>query len=144
MSVLARRHSRGLFPDLFDWFDPALSPLAAMRPAVAAQQFRIEDYLEGSTYVVRAELPGVDPDKDVDIALDEGILTIRAERREERSDKQGSEFHYGSLVRSVRLPAGTAEDEITATFDNGILTVKVPLKEEVHETARHIAIERGA
>ena len=66
--------------------------------------------MEGSTLVVRAEVPGIDPDQDVDVSVSEGMLHIRVERLEksEHKSKDGyrSEFRYGSFARSVALPAG--------------------------------------
>ncbi len=79
--------------------------------------------------MVRAELPGIDPAKDVDITVHNGRLTIKAERSEKKESKGRSEFSYGSFVRSVTLPAGADEDDITATYDKGILTVAVKVEE---------------
>ena len=80
--------------------------------------------------VIRAELPGVDPEKDVEITLRDGLLTIRGERRhEERTSENGiSRFESarGSFERSVVLPQGVKEDGITAAYENGILEVVVP------------------
>jgi HSP20 family protein len=80
--------------------------------------------------VVRAELPGIDPEKDVEITLQQGVLTIRGERRhEERTNGEGMyrfESATGSFSRSVALPEGVKEEEIQAHYENGILEVVVP------------------
>ena len=89
---------------------------------------RLEDELKEGRYEVRAELPGVDPAKDVDITVRDGVLTIKAERTEKESNGR-SEFSYGSFVRAVSLPQGADEDAITASYDKGILTVSVPVTE---------------
>ena len=81
--------------------------------------------MEDGHYVLRAELPGIDPDKDVDTTVRDGRLTIKAERTEKKETKGRSEFSYGSFARSVTLPAGADEDDIKATYDKGILTVSV-------------------
>lgn len=100
-----------------------------------AWPMRVEEFRDGEDLVVRAELPGVDPDADVEITLDAGMLTIAAERREESSEgeegKPGyrSEFRYGTFLRSLRLPEGAREEDITATYADGILTVRVPVGE---------------
>ncbi|MCQ4083884.1 Hsp20/alpha crystallin family protein [Streptomyces sp. RB6PN25] len=99
----------------------------------------VEEYQEDGTYVVRAELPGIDPAKDVEITFEHGVLTISAERTEEEKDKRRCEFHYGSFTRSIPLPDGIKEEDITAHYDKGILTVKAPLS-EVAPSARHIPI----
>lgn len=76
----------------------------------ALSPLRIEETVEGEQLVVRAELPGIDPDKDVEISVQERILHIRAERRQEtKEEAKGhyrSEFRYGSFARRIPLPEG--------------------------------------
>lgn len=103
----------------------------------------IEDYLEDDAYVVRAEIPGIDPDKDLTITLDEDVLTISGERREEQRDKNRSELHYGSFSRSVRLPRHARTDDVTATCADGMLEVRVPL-ETAGTGARSIPVQHAA
>lgn len=91
---------------------------------------RIEDYREDGNYVLRAELPGMDPDKDIEIHVLGNELSITAERSVEKHETTHSEFSYGKFARSVRLPAGAVPDEISATYEAGILEVKVPVKDE--------------
>jgi len=110
--------------------------------APGADGIRIEDYTEEGRYVVRAEPPGIDPDQDLDITVDEHVLRIHAERSEERKDKPHCEFRYGSFTRSVPLPVGAKEDEINANYDNGILTVTIPV-EEGAQTGRRMPVQRG-
>jgi len=138
MSVPARRQS--LLPDLSDWFD-SFPSLMGWRPMASLQAIRVEDFVEGDDYVVRAELPGIDPDNDVEITVQGGVLTIRAERKEETSDKNRSEFRYGSFVRSVRLPDGANEDTVRAAYKDGILTVRVALTQPSAD-AKKITISR--
>ena len=61
--------------------------------------FRVEDYLQEGNYVLRAELPGLDPEKDVEVSVEGGTLTIQAERHEEHKEPHHCEFRYGSLTR---------------------------------------------
>jgi HSP20 family protein len=91
---------------------------------------RIEDYLEDGKYVLRAELPGLDPEKDIQIHVQGNELSITAERTLETRDKVHSEFSYGKFARTVRLPVGALPDEISATYEAGILVVTVPTKPE--------------
>ncbi len=100
----------------------------------------IEDYLEDDTYVVRAEIPGIDPDKDLEITLDEDVLTIKGERKEEQRDRHHSELHYGSFSRSVRLPRHARTDDVKATCADGILEVRVAL-DSTPTTARSIPVQ---
>jgi HSP20 family protein len=79
---------------------------------------------------VHAELAGIDPDKDLEITIGSGYLTIRAERHDKTENKHRSEFHYGSFTRTVTLPASADADNVSATYEHGILTITVPLTEE--------------
>jgi HSP20 family molecular chaperone IbpA len=90
---------------------------------------RIEDFVEDGSYVLRAEIPGVDPAEDVEITVDEGVLTVRAERSEQTKEGKRTEFRYGTLMRRVSLPAGADVDAITARYGDGVLEVRVPLGE---------------
>jgi len=134
----ARRQGATRFPDLFDWL---YSPWGSIRPFGSGQPVRIEDYTEHGAYVVRAELPGLDPEKDVEVTVEGGVLTIHAERREEHEEAHRLEFRYGSLTRSVALPGGADPDKITGSYDRGILEVKVSVKEPRAQSLR-IAIEQ--
>lgn len=141
MPLPARRHTASArFPDFFDWID---SPWSALLPFSPGHTFRLEDSTEDGKYLVRAELPGVDPEKDVEVTVDSGILTIHTERRQETKEAHHSEFKYGSLTRSVTLPEGADPDKITAKYDKGILEVSVPVSEPVKPGGRRIAIEHS-
>jgi HSP20 family protein len=141
MTVPARRE-RPMFADLMDWFESEFSALPIMRPFTGGQLVRVEDFVDQGQYVVRAELPGMDPESDVDITVNDGVLTIKAERREEKKEGGRSEFRYGSFTRSVSLPAGADEENVAATYKDGILEVRTPLKEERKPEAKHIAIAK--
>ena len=138
MSEMERRETRGIFPDLFDWIE---SPLAMFRSG-GGQAMRVEDYMDDGVQVIRAELPGIDPDKDVDITVAGGVLRIHAERQEEKKEAHRSEFHYGSFTRSFTLPADTRVEDIKASYDKGILTVRVPVSEAVKAEAKRIPVEK--
>jgi HSP20 family protein len=88
---------------------------------------RIEDYRDNGTYVVRAELPGLDPEKDITITVEGSELSITAERTVDEHDKAHSEFFYGLFARTVRLPAGADAKKVTARYQAGILEVTVPV-----------------
>jgi HSP20 family protein len=126
MSMVLRREPRSVIPDLIDWFE---SPFMTLRPYLA-QAIRVEDYLEEDKYVLRADLAGLDPDKDIEVTVGAGYLTIKAERYDKAEGKQRSEFRYGTFSRMVSLPATADEDQVTAAYDKGILTVTVPLKDQ--------------
>lgn len=126
--------------DALDWPEP----WTALWPFPQGRAFRVEDYVEDGTYVVRAELPGLDPAKDIQVSLEGDMLTISAERREEHKESRRSEFRYGSFTRSVRLPATTKIEDVKARYDNGILEVSAPVPQPEEPQAKQIEIQRGA
>ena len=89
-----------------------------------APYVRIEDYMDDGTYVLRAEMPGIDPDKDVSLDIEGDVLTISGERHEEKKEKNRHEFHYGAFTRSIPLPRNVNTDEIRATYVDGVLEVR--------------------
>ncbi|KAB1990297.1 Hsp20/alpha crystallin family protein [Streptomyces triticiradicis] len=127
------------FPDLFGWMETGL-PVTHAIPGL--HNIRIEEHLADGVYVLKAELPGIDPAKDVEITVTEGVLTLRSERGEETTEKHRTEFRYGSFARSVRLPAGAKGDEATTEYRNGVLTIKIPVPETKTGT-RTIPVRHG-
>jgi HSP20 family molecular chaperone IbpA len=91
--------------------------------------FRLEETIRDDRYVIRAELPGLDPEKDIEVSVDGRILTIRAERRQQDTGPHHSEFRYGSLARAIRLPNRVEPAEVTARYDKGVLEISVPVQE---------------
>jgi HSP20 family protein len=110
------------------------------------RDIKVEEFVDGEQLVVKAEIPGVDPDRDIDVSIDNGVLTIAAERRESNREKfdKGfhSEFRYGSFVRQVRLPAGTSPEVVSATYTDGVLEIRMP-KPSAEAASRRIQIQRG-
>ena len=98
--------------------------------------------------VVRAELPGIDPERDVEITLQDSVLTLRGERRyEDHGSGNGSvhryESAYGTFQRSVLLPKGVTEKDINATYEKGILEIVVPGAVELSQ-GRRIPVQVGS
>ena len=114
-----------MFPDLADWLE---SPWTGPPPFLMGQVFRLEEAIRDDRYVIRAELPGLDPEKDIEVTVDGRILTIRAERRQQDKGPYRSEFRYGSLARAVRLPTRVDPADVTARYDKGVLEVSVPVR----------------
>lgn len=117
--LLTRR--RGLF-DLADlsWF-PFLEPV-----------MRIEQYQEEDRFVVRAEIPGVDPANDVTVITEDGLLRIVAVRLGQTKDDSHTEFRYGTFHRTVPLPPGTKEETINASYNDGILEITMKIGQPAH------------
>lgn len=83
---------------------------------------------------IMTELPGIDPDEDVEITIEDDILTIQGEKTEERETKEDDRYlherRYGSFMRRIPLPDGVSPDKVSAAYDKGVLTVRVTLPEE--------------
>jgi HSP20 family protein len=124
-------------PGPVDWFE---EPFLTLRPYLA-QAIRIEDFIEDDHYMVRADLAGIDPEKDVEVTVGAGYLTIRAERHDKTDGKHRTEFRYGSFSRSLLLPGNANPDDVKATYDHGILTVSVGLKVEKKEEVKKIEVK---
>jgi HSP20 family protein len=91
---------------------------------------RVEEFRDGHEFVIRSELPGIDPERDVELTINDGVLriTARREERDEQREKDSfrSEFRYGTFVRSIVLPRGVDEDDIKASYKDGILEIRIP------------------
>jgi HSP20 family protein len=133
------------FDSLWDW--GAFGFPRRTLSTLEGSPMRIEEAVEANNLIVRAELPGVDPEKDVQITVDDGMLTIKAERRtQEKKEQNGgyrSEFHYGRFVRRVRVPKDADLDSLSASYKDGVLEVHLPLKGEPASTARTIPVTRS-
>ncbi|MHC6592537.1 Hsp20/alpha crystallin family protein [Arthrobacter sp. C152] len=138
--------------DLMKWFDTRRSPMDLIERLfegeTGSSAIRVEEMVEGNTLVVRAELPGIDPEKDVDVTVADGVLSIKAERQEkkEQKDKNSyrSEFRYGSFMRRIQLPTGVQQDDVSASYKDGVLEVRAPMPDQGQVAASSkIPITRG-
>jgi HSP20 family molecular chaperone IbpA len=133
-----QKQPHSLFPEFSDFF-AGFPSFAGIRPMFDTRLMRLEDEMKDGRYEVRAEIPGIDPAKDVDITVRDGQLTIKAERSEKKEFEGRSEFSYGSFIRTVSLPSGADEDDIKATYDNGILAVSVGISKTA-PAEKHIQV----
>jgi HSP20 family protein len=94
---------------------------------------------------VTAEVPGLE-ENDIEVLLDDGVLTLRGEKKSETEDKdrQFSERYYGRFERRLALGREVDEDKVAATFKNGVLTVTLPKTEKAQANAKRIAINSGS
>ncbi len=97
-------------------------------------------------YEITAELPGM-AEKDVELKLANGVLTIKGEKHEEKEEKKKgyhvSERRYGAFERSFRLPDGVDADKIEASFKNGLLKVALPKTPEAQKPEKKIEVKAG-
>ncbi|MGH3332536.1 MAG: Hsp20/alpha crystallin family protein [Nocardioidaceae bacterium] len=139
MATVAKRTSTPM-ADMLEWLETN-SPFS-LRGMGLAPYVRVEDYVEGDMFVLRAELPGIDPDKDVELQIEHDMLTISGERHEEIKDKNHREFHYGSFRRTVPVPPGTKAEDVKASYSDGVLEVRVPTTTE-EPAATRIPVQRA-
>jgi HSP20 family protein len=109
---------------------------------------RVDEFQDNGTWVIRAELAGIDPDKDVEITVSNGVVHIHAERREEekteKKDFYRRELRYGSFSRALTLPEGCSEGDVTASYKDGILEVRVPTpKTSTTEEAKKVTVDKS-
>lgn len=133
------REMNRMFDDFFRDFD--------MRPSVMAAWNdnwpRVDLSETDKQVMVTAELPGLE-EKDVEVMLEDGMLTIRGEKRSETADKdrQFSERYYGRFERRIPIDAEVHADEVQGSFKNGVLTVTLPKNPEARPKAKRIAINQ--
>ena len=95
--------------------------------------------------IVRAAVPGVRPE-DLDVAIENNVLTIRGESRDEHESNDEKtkvyrrEVSFGSFARSIRLPERLKLDDVDAEFKNGFVTITIPKAEEPKPEAKRISV----
>ena len=133
------REMNRLFDDVFRGF----GPLGRIGNPLMEGQFawpRLELSETDKSVTVTAELPGLS-EKDVEVEITNGVLSIRGEKKADRSDdsKFVSECYYGSFERQISLE-GVEEDKAQADFKNGVLIVTLPKSEQSNRNIKRIAI----
>jgi HSP20 family protein len=103
------------------------------------------DIAEGEkAYEITAELPGMD-EKNIEVKIANGTLTIKGEKQEEKEEKKKDfylhERHFGSFERGFTMPDGVDPDKIEASFKKGVLTVTLPKKPEAQKPAKKIEVK---
>jgi HSP20 family protein len=97
-------------------------------------------FARGDDLVVRVELPGIDPDKDVQISVQDGVLCVSGERRHDAAIEQAGYYRreaaYGAFERGIPLPEGARVEDITASYDNGVLEVVIPKAAQAPQPTR--------
>jgi HSP20 family protein len=130
---------------LFDDFDrPFRRSLFDVQPLSWSGTPAVDVVEKNNAYEIVAELPGLD-EKNVEVKLSDGGLTITAKKEEEKEEKKKDyhiqERHFGSFERSFRLPEGIDVDRIDATFKKGLLRVTLPKKAEAQESSKKIEVK---
>jgi HSP20 family protein len=123
-----------LFFDPFRDFTPSAQSLATRPLAVNGRRpwMPMDAYRTGDQVVLRLDLPGIDP-ASLDVTVDQGTLTIKAERHSDTGEGNQvlvSERPQGAFTRRLRLSDALDGDRAEAHYDNGVLTVTVPVAEQ--------------
>ena len=118
-------------------------------PETMDDVLRVDEFREDGTEVIRAEIGGIDPEKDVEISVSDGVLHVEAHRREEEK-KEGKDFYrrelrYGSFTRELPLPEGATESDVKASYKDGILEIRVPVPtpEAARSETKTIPVTKG-
>jgi len=141
---------RAEMDSLFDSFMSGLPAFPGMSGTSGGPGFALSPQVDvretEKEIVVEAELPGID-EKDVSLSLQDGILTIRGEKKythdQEKENYRMMERRYGSFQRSLRLPDTVDEDKVEASFDKGVLKISLPKWPETIGKERKIPITKG-
>lgn len=132
-----RREMDRLFDDFFR--TPALTRLGDFGGGTTTSFPTIDVKDRDDELLVTAEVPGL-TDKDVELFVDNGILTIRGEKKTDQEEKGYSERFYGRFERQVPLPANVDEQHCRADFHDGLLTIHLPKSREAEESRKKIPI----
>lgn len=154
MVGLLKRETRPV--DVFDRFDRMFDewaksltfgrPMFFGHELMTEDMIRVDEFREDGNLVIRAELPGIDPEKDVELTVSEGMLHIEAERHEEETAEGKGwvrhELRSGSFMRTLPLPEGVTESDVVASYKDGILEIRIPTPELKTEPAKKIPIAK--
>lgn len=134
------REMNRLFDDVFRSFDGRLSGFGSF-PAFHGSWPDVEISETGKEIKITADVPGLE-EKDIEVLLDDGVLTLKGEKRSETEDneKHFSERFYGRFERRIPLGDRVEEDKVDASFRNGVLTVVLPKTEKAQSQVKRIAI----
>jgi HSP20 family protein len=134
------REVNRLFDDVFRGFDgglPTIGSLSSFHRAWPSVEISETD----KEIKVTAEIPGLE-EKDIEVLLNDGALTLKGEKRSETEDKdkQFSERFYGHFERRIPLGVEVEEDKIDARFKNGVLNIVLPKSPKAQAQVKRIAI----
>ncbi len=139
---------RGTFDDfdrLFEgFFRNALTNVAAAGPSLTDLALQLDAGETEKAYIIHADLPGI-AEKDLDVTLEDGVLTIAGEKKSE-TEEDGKSWHrversYGSFRRALALPADADENGVSATVKDGVLKIVIAKKPQPQKTARRIDVK---
>ncbi len=133
--------------DLFDRYTRAMGlPSSQSQELITTGDWspRVDISETDNEFVIKAEIPEVKKE-DVKVSVDNGVLTVRGERKQEKEEK-GKKFHrveryYGSFVRSFTLPDNVDGTKIKASFKDGMLNLQIPKTAEAKPKPIEVKVE---
>ncbi|AMN38486.1 Hsp20/alpha crystallin family protein [Rhodoplanes sp. Z2-YC6860] len=132
----------GFWRSPFRQLSTNVEPLWRSAFTVAAPAVDIAE--KDGAYEITADLPGLD-EKNVEVQVANGNLTIKGEKKEEKEEKNKDyylqERHFGSFERTFAIPEGVEADKIEASFKKGVLTIALPKKVEAQKPAKKVEIK---
>jgi HSP20 family protein len=132
--------------DIDDLFDRFLGGRAGSAFPMGTPFPALESVVENGKLVVRADLPGIDPNQ-VEVTVTGDMLTLRGKREQRHEAGNGNFIHrevsYGSFERSLKLPAGVKADEIKAAYRNGVLELTIPVTGEAGGRRIQVQVDSG-
>lgn len=138
-----RRQIDRLFEEPFRKAAPEFEPFGRL-PLAWASAPAVDLVEKDKEYEITAELPGLD-EKNVEVKLSNGTLTISGEKKEEREERDKgyhlSERRYGAFRRAFRVPEGVDQEHIEASFGKGVLTVRLPKTTDGQKPEKTISIK---
>jgi len=137
--VALHREMNRLFDQFFSDFRPQL-----FDDSILANFPKIDVKDKAKEIIVEAELPGLDQN-DIHVQVEDDVLTIRGEKRQEKEEEKGDFYHseryYGSFHRVIPLPDEVDKEKAKASYRRGVLKIKLPKKPESQRKTRLIEIE---
>lgn len=142
-AALHRQMSR-LFDDFFSDF--GLQPWKGWAGFDGGFYPRMDVAETDKEFTITAELPGIEQ-KDIEISLADGVLTLKGEKKQSSEEKKEGYYHsersFGAFCRSVALPAEVDEEKVEATYKDGILKIRLPKTESQKARAKKIEVKAG-
>jgi len=138
--MVEKSHDAGFWPSVYDPFRNLGARLADwITPASEAST-------DETAYRISMELPGVQ-DGDIDLTVEDGVVSVRGEKKSEREDKGDTwdfrERQFGSFQRSFRLPADADAEAVSADLKDGVLIITVPKQAPAEPKAKKVTVKKG-
>lgn len=150
MAITKRESDRYLdfFDRMFSHWPEMFRHSVPLWPSNLTGLLQVDEFIDDGALVIRTEIPGIDADKDLEVTVEDDVLHIVAERKEEdtkdEKDYYRHELRYGSFRRYLQLPAPVQSSDMKATYKDGVLEIRVPVPkvDEEKRTAQRIPVSK--